>query len=236
MPRFTVPWVLNIRGETAALTAEQIQKLAYQFALDEDSLSKLSTDLAWALDPNNRPRSVLELSKTKRERAAVFNGAMKKIARGAVLLDEARKDLRQLNMSTPVGMGRYISPYQHLFSKLIQASVDAEVVRTLFLKAAASGMQTDLSEPADRRKIRDVRRVMVCKAIIRFWAGLGKPVTYTTYGPDNLRTGPLIDFIDAIVRLVTDPSSELSRETLRDEIDDMKQFLERERKMNLSQG
>ncbi len=232
MPRRNISWRLCRETGETALSSEQIQLLALKFKLNPDDLTQLSASLAWALDPYNRPRSVIHAMTAKKDGALTLKEAIRDISKASALLEGTRIQLRSLGMSTPVGEDKYVSPFQHLFRKLIHASVDASVVSEFFEEAAKAGMTTYQREPRDKRLIRDDRRGMVCGAIIRFWDRVGRRVGYSTDPSRNERKGPLIDFINAVVALVTEPSTQLSGETISAEITGMKHLLAVERRLD----
>lgn len=59
------------------------------------------------------------------------------------------------------------------------------------------------------------------------------PLTYTAYSdgrPGGQRQGPLVNFIQAVVKMITEPGQNLSGETIRVDIDDFRGKLGREEK------
>jgi hypothetical protein len=69
--------------------------------------------------------------------------------------------------------------------------------------------------PADKRLAIDVRRQAVVFSIMYFLQSHGRDFGFTSHLRDaDRRTGPLIDFVNAIVPLITDPPSTLKAETV----------------------
>lgn len=236
MARSNIKWRLCRKAGDTALSAEQVQHLAVKCQLDPGELTLLSADLAWALNPHNRPRDVINAKTSKQQGAEVFNEAMRDISKAAGLLQEARIKLRSLTMSVPLNEDTYESPHQYLFRRLIKAHVDTSVIEDLFKEAAEAGMSTFLRGPSDKRLIRDERRVMVCAAIVRFWDKVGRTESFTTDGVSSERKGKLVDFIKAVVALVTDPPFVMSGETIKGEIVKVKHQLALERQLSSGKG
>jgi hypothetical protein len=58
----------------------------------------------------------------------------------------------------------------------------------------------------------------VLNQVFRFWASIGRPVTITTVVSTSKRTGPLVDFVNAVVGFTTEPQAQLNGETIWAEI------------------
>lgn len=76
----------------------------------------------------------------------------------------------------------------------------------------------------DRRKTRDLRREIVCWTTFNFWEENGRKLGYTSDLVRDARGGPLIDFINSIVACMTEPSTTISGETLKMDIEKYNAF------------
>lgn len=74
----------------------------------------------------------------------------------------------------------------------------------------------------DARKVMDIRRNILCTSLFRLWQDHDRPLTYTTDPGTGERGGKLFDFINEVVRCLTDPPQKLNGETLRQELETFK--------------
>lgn len=79
-----------------------------------------------------------------------------------------------------------------------------------------------LVEPRDKRQVHDGRRLTVIESCCYIWLDAGRRLTFTTRA-DKLtreqRDGPLVNFIQTVIGMVTTPSRRMSGETLRRDIE-----------------
>ena len=79
-----------------------------------------------------------------------------------------------------------------------------------------------LVRPRDKRETRDERRLKVVESCCYIWLDAGRKLTFTSYfykTRDQKRTGPLLELIKAVVKLVTVNATTISGETLRRDIE-----------------
>ncbi|MEO8244607.1 MAG: hypothetical protein ABI832_20130 [bacterium] len=231
MARQILPWRYCTKPGDTALNAQQLDQLSVQFALPAEDLAELSERLTWALGPHYRPRSIFRALEAGPKGETVFDEAMRELSKAHNHLEKAHLKLRSLSISTPVGEDRYQSRYQRLFGLLLRAIANIETVEEGFKEAKAAGMAAALRDLPVKGGVKDERRSMVCGEIIRFWDEMGRNVSYSTAPGTSERKGELIRFINAIVAFVTEPSAQLTGETIKDEITDMKRFLSIERRL-----
>lgn len=223
-----VRWRMNKAEGFVALNPDQFQSLGMQFGLSREDLSVLSFALGRALDPKVRSRTLF-IDEIGKEGKAAFTSAMRSIEQAVKHLKSARKQLRLLDISTPVGPDTYISPYQDLFAALMESAALAELARRRFQKAVVHGMPLQTRERASDRHRGDARRRVVCLAIIRFWDSIGRQVSYTTDPIGSQRKGQLVEFINAVVGCVTEPRASLGGETIAREITSARIVIQRDR-------
>lgn len=76
--------------------------------------------------------------------------------------------------------------------------------------------------PRDKRETRDERRLKVVESCCYIWLDAGRKLTFTSYFAETRnqkRTGPLLELIKAVVKLVTVNATTISGETLRRDIE-----------------
>lgn len=87
-----------------------------------------------------------------------------------------------------------------------------------------------LVRPRDKRETRDERRLKLVESCCYIWLDAGRRLTFTSYfykAPDQKRTGPLLELIKAVVKLVTLNETTISGETLRRDIELVRRRFER---------
>lgn len=81
------------------------------------------------------------------------------------------------------------------------------------------------TEHPDKRRTYDIRREIVCTGIFNVWDEAGRPLSFTTDPITSRRGGPLPEFVNTVVACITEPSSTLSGEAIRTEIDRYKSHI-----------
>lgn len=219
--RTSARWRLADYDEKGALSEENLATLAKQFALPQPILQTLSREIGNCLDTESMVNLTPVRGDVAIERA---NKALEETAR---LAKRVEHDL--------AAMGRLLAPLSDAFvsndkEKGVLASAKK---RAKAAHKAASGLHDAIdrvirlpgsaadTSPTDKRNISDGRRRGVVDTCCYAWHDAGRPVTYTTNseGARDRRGGRLIEFIQAVVRMVTDPPSRLSGETIRKDID-----------------
>jgi hypothetical protein len=201
-----------------ALTVEEITGLAEGFAFPVEAVAGLSKDLARALNKTITPvfaslprnKAIDRAQKEMQRTAKDIMMASEALLRGFDRLE--RLDTTQAN--NRLGAARF---------KVLQKDYDRALrdVETLHRKLRILGDTPDVAldlRPEDKRGISDLRRTAVLSCLFAFWEREGRTLSVTTDPIDNCRKGQLIEFVNAVVRSVTDPSSELSGDVIRDEL------------------
>jgi hypothetical protein len=70
MAKASVAWKVRVYEDGGALSEEQIQRLAENFAIDPELVKRLSEDLANALHPQKWPKSVRKVVDSRKKGAA----------------------------------------------------------------------------------------------------------------------------------------------------------------------
>lgn len=219
--RTSAQWRLADYDEKGALSEENLATLAEQFDLPQRILQTLSIEIGNCLDTESMVNLTTVRGDVAIERA---NKALEEAAR---LAKRVEQDL--------VAIGLLLAPLSDAFvSKEEQQDVLASAKqRTEAAQQAVSGLYdaidrvirlpgsaADMS-PTDKRSISDGRRRVIVETCCYAWHDAGRPVTYTTnsVSAHDTRGGRLIKFIQAVVKMVTDPPGKLSGETIRKDID-----------------
>lgn len=202
-----------------ALTADEIDRIATRFDLPREDIATLSRDLAVALNKVERPISVAlpretaikRAQKAMRDAAEDVLFASDRMVRGIERL-EALDTEAAGNREGAARLTALMADYERVLR-------DIETLhRRLRLLAETPDVALDL-QPADKRKIPDLRRGQVLACLFAFWSEAGRPLSITTDPIDNSRrTGALVEFVNALVRCLTDPSAELSGDTVFKEL------------------
>ena len=220
-----VPWRIGDYGERGIFTEEQKAQLALRFDLTPELVDELSLLVGNNLDADSLTKQV----KASKEKST---------ARGAKRLEDAAKHARKLRhhhsklneqLQT---LGTDFDPSGRAAGRLEKLRADVaqvdEVLQGLEAQIdALKGIPDSVAArvPDDKGETLDGRRKYVVFSCCYIWRDAGHRVSYTT-DPSSVsgstRKGPLIDFVNAVVRRVTDPPNELSPETIRRHIDDWK--------------
>lgn len=201
-----------------ALNIEEIKGIAERFDFPTDALAALSKDLARALDTKITPVSI----QLPRKKA---------IARAQKAMQLTAKDLMSPSEDLLRGFERLESldtrqacdrlganRFETLRKDYDQVLRDVETLhRKLSILVETPDSALDL-RPSDKRAVADHRRAIVLSCLFTFWEASGHKLSLTNNSIQNRRAGPLIDFVNAVVRCITEPSSELSSETIHTEL------------------
>jgi len=132
-------------------------------------------------------------------------------------LKAAEKRLMSLRINYPRTDIRPEDPQETYAEMLFKARISVQIVTGSFERSITKfGVWSTLMP--DKRRVGDDRRNLVLTQIFRFWASIGRPVTITTDGSTSERTGPLVDFVNAVVGCTTEPQAHLKGETIWAEI------------------
>lgn len=212
--RLSAPWRLGNYGFVGALSDEQIEALSERFGIDVDVVRQLSISLGAGLDPE---RSTYLVPMRRSTAAARAKTTLRKIRTDvAVATENVQTAVEALFALYPNAPG---DPEGAAFlvrtrEQLAQCFRDLESV-TLALDRLEEAKDPALTvAPTDRRAAVDYRRQRVLRAIFQCWYDSGIERTYSTDPTTSKRAGPLIDFANAVVALVTDPPSQLSANTI----------------------
>jgi len=208
-------WRLGPHSRTGILSDTQIAELASSFGFTIEEIQELSRSLGFVLDPEAFPYLVPFKPSVARQRAAkVMAASAKDVVEAQARILKALSRLQPIAVNSrnhPAEAGLLGAVWDHLRTankKIIEARAA--------LDALKENPDAPLHmAPADKRLAIDFRRQAVVSSIVRFLQWHGRDFGFTSHDRDAVRrTGPLIDFVNAVVLLITDPPSTLSAETV----------------------
>ncbi|NOC85914.1 hypothetical protein [Ruegeria sp. HKCCD6428] len=229
----SMSWKLGSYGERGALSDDMIESLAERFDLPFKLVRELSVLLGNCL--NNDDDIAINLTEVRRSQAIergqkYLKQLLRKAKQSSIGPQELRNALGSLSTyfaSTPEDAD--LLP--QVLDKLETATaLTQDVINDIRRIHGTPGAIAEMS-PRDKRFSRDKRRQYIVESCCYIWKDAGRPLTYTTYSdgrPGGQRQGPLVNFIQAVVKMITEPGQILSGETIRVDIDGFRDKLERE--------
>lgn len=225
----TILWNVSDYGANHPLSEAQLQQLVSEFKLPREKLDELGTGLAHALNWRTQRRSLIKFDAAEKKGNAEFEKALAEIRSAEKKLEAALTRLESVEFFHSDNGQKVKFPSEVLYQKLTRTFSRIGGIRKSLVINAGLGTRAHFRGIADKRLERDDRRSLVCNAIFRTWVASGRNLTLTTDYVTSERRGALIDFVNAIVGMVTSPSVRLNGETIRLEIDRGKRELHRER-------
>lgn len=229
--RPSAPWRLGDYRERGMLSEAMIRHLADRFALAEPLVRSLSVMLGNCLD--NEGSAIVLVEVKCLQAIAAGQKRVRRILHGMKHRNFSPSDARDSLASLTAEFAKDpkdASLLPDAISKLTDSDnftddILASITRLLDVPGAVA-----ILVPRDKRKVMDKRRQYVVESCCHVWLDGGRPLTYTTVSDGSKRGqrhGPLIEFIQAVVRMITQPSRELSGETIRVDIDHFRAKIEK---------
>lgn len=215
-------WRVGNYDERGALSLEQIDQLAQRSGLPRDVLVRFSNQLGFCLDEDGAINLVEVRRSVAIDRAEATLQTVRAEARHASrklgqLVD--RVMLLSEQFAAETGDRRMLGDLKEQLTAAVAANTQLGVVAEQML--AQPGSAADMS-PTDKRKNRDKRRQYVVETCCYAWQDAHREVSYTTRpeaASRHVLQGPLIEFIDHVVPMLTSPPVEIARGTLKKDID-----------------
>ena len=215
-------WRIGSYDERGVLSVEQIDLLEQQSGLPREVLERCSIELGNCLE-NDAAINVVEVRKSValRRAKATLQDVRHEARHAARKLDELSGSV--LLLSDQFAADAEDRTVLRNLKKQLTAAVAAATLvgRTADLVLARPGSAADMS-PRDKRRIHDKRRQFVVETCCYAWQDAGWKVSYTTRADllsrDELQ-GALVEFIDHVVPMLTDPPKQIARGTLKKDID-----------------
>ncbi|SDE73484.1 hypothetical protein [Ruegeria marina] len=219
MPRKTMNWKVQQFGPEGALSKEQQSKLGLDHDIDVGELAHLSQTLAFALSPRTVTTRISTVIRQMNKGPEELELALQDLRRAERYLLKGSIRLSRLRIAYPALEKQVSDPNLLYRGKLYDALATVELLNTLLARSAGKFGVSALDEP-DKRRVRDERRSVVLRQIFDFWDQIGRPVTISSDGSSSERSGPLVKFVNSVVRYSTDPQGTLNGETIWSEIKD----------------
>lgn len=217
--RDTITWKIIDDPLTHALSENDIHELASSHSIDAELLRKLSGDLRSTFQPDPRllqPELAADRKKAGQKKFKQANDLVRsaedKLRRASIIL----KDIGFVDPFVHTGMPNPGTQRLEAFETARQVLAECGF---FFSVMEREGYARLLSTP-DARKATDVRRTILCVTLFNLWLDLERKLTYTTDPISGERKGSLIEFVNDVVERLTDPSTRLSGEAIKRELDD----------------
>lgn len=224
MPNKTAPnWVIGTETEQGPPDREQVHRLAKDADLSESDIDALSQSLAYALSDRFFPRGVTKVAKQMAKGPSELEKLIRELRHAEARLHRAIELYSNVQVQFPAVKRGVSDPNIHHRAALDTALRSVQRINQSLARSAKKDSAHFTGDP-DKRRSKDERRSAVLFAIFDIWQAAGRKVTISTIGSSSERTGPLVDFTNAVVRCVTDPPTNLSGETIRSEIKDWRRF------------
>lgn len=217
--RDTVPWKIRRYGDAERVLAPaDLDAFSANHDLDREDLEALAAQLTICLDERRHFRREDLVAPQQQRGSHDLDGALADLAVGSKRIERALSALNGLHFNHPYAHTGMPNPANAQLAALGEALVSLRRAQSwLELVRKTGGVMS--RAPADRRKLRDERRRLVCGAIFEFWIDSGRSVTYTTNPVTNEREGPLVRFVNDVVRHLTEPPRTLAGEAVKSEIE-----------------
>ena len=225
--RSSAPWRLADYDESGALSDEDLSGLARRFDLPPGIPQQLSVEVGNCLDVGSH---VVLVEVTRAEAIQRAERLLKRAlpwarrAKGRAIIRDALAPLEPAFASDEAEAAVLRSAKERANDEVTPIS---ELVAAGKRVLETPGCAADMS-PRDHRRVWDKRREYVVQSCCYAWRDAGRSLTYTTVSDKSKigqRHGPLIEFIQAVVGMVTQSPSELSGETIRKDIDRFRELL-----------
>lgn len=217
----SLPWKLREGPSTksGAFSDDQVSTLSGQYDLDVDALLDLSRKVNIALAKVlNVPQPELREAKIKKG-IATLQMAIKSLSLAEEHVSKADDFLQDVTFKSAFAHITTTSPELSHFQKLADAKASILEFRK-YLEMVGRHELVAYTGIPDKRRLRDVRREIVCVSIFDFWDKIGRKLTYSTDPVTSQRSGDLFDFVNSVVQFITEPPGQLGGDTIKQELED----------------
>ena len=223
--RNSVKWkiVADHRPQADVLSIADIEELSSQHQISEELINNASKKLRMAL---RRELSLIQPEIAPARRKAGQKKLAQIVDQTRAAKDKLRKasnSLLDLEFDTLFLHMHGENMGENIRRKLDDAILALEECSRYFMAMEKTEMVSARAIP-DARKVRDVRREIVCATLFNLWLDVDRKVSYSTDPVSGERTGPLIEFINDVVVRLTDPPARLSGEAIKREIENFNRF------------
>ncbi|UWQ78696.1 hypothetical protein K3725_15485 [Leisingera sp. S132] len=226
-------WRLGSYGLDGVLNPGMKAHLGDRFSLPKKLVERLSIELGHCL--NNDQNVAINLHEINKAQA-IERG--RKVLGKLIRQSKSEAYTRQDLLAALEKLSAFFAASPEdatLLPQAISALGNSEVITPDIVAAlehlrSTPGAAADLS-PRDKRRAHDKRRQYIVETCCYAWKDAGYSLTYTTaflFRKSHQRQGRLIEFIQTVVGMITEPSQGLSGETIRKDIDRLRDAIARE--------
>lgn len=216
-------WIVQSDSAKGPLDSEQVSRLAQDFNLSESEVSQLSENLIHPLSSRLKVRGVIEGFEQDRRGPAELEKLFREVRQAEVRLQRAVSLYSQLEIQFPALKRKISNPNVVYKEWLSTALMNVEQISSMLARSTNRHEARFTGNPNKRRN-RDERRGAILSTVFDAWHSAGRKVSISTIGSTSERTGPLVDFTNAVVRCITDPATDLSGETIWTEIKEWRRY------------
>lgn len=212
----SLPWRETSLKDADALPSDAVAGLAERFDIDATRLEALGVALSAVLDPGWTP-ATLAFDKARGAKLAqrLFDKRVAGVAPQNLDWIDIEEVLKQFYVDREAhpALWRELFIFRHevLGHGALPMGEIIDLARDLMERGEGKIL---LPSETDRRRISDVRRQEVVRCIVNHWVEWGRKPTWTTHFLTYDREGPLIEFIVAVVSVLTRPSRIVPNETV----------------------
>ena len=216
-------WVVRRRGPEGVLTNVQVRTLSKDFSISEEHVRALSKAIAYPLSPDFFVGSLVKFLKQQDKSSAELDILIKYIRQAEVRLAKAAAQIDQISIQFPNAGKGVEDPNVWLRHELHDSLKKVELIRHAVDRSTKKYSADFIGDP-DKRRHRDERQWSILFATFDAWQASGRKETYTSDGITSKRSGPLVNFTNAVVSFVTEPVMEIKGETVRQALEKWQHF------------
>lgn len=216
-------WIVQSASAKDPLDSEQVSRLAQDFNLSESEVRQLSEKLIHPLSSHFKVRGVIEGLEQDRRGPAELEKLFREVRQAEMRLQRAVSLYSQLKIQFPA-LTRGIADPNELYKEQLSTALMNVKLFSSMLARSANRDEVRFTGNPNKRRNRDERRGAILSTVFDAWHSAGRKVSISTIGSTSERTGPLVDFANAVVRCITDPATDLSGETIWTEIKEWRRF------------
>jgi hypothetical protein len=206
-------WIVNQRSSRGPLDDKQVRQLALDFDLSEEDLRELSLNIAFALSDTFLPLGILEYSQQLKKGPSELEKLIKEMQQAEARLARAVDLFKLIEIRYPK-VGHPLDDPNYFYKSTLDDTLrNVKLINSSLARSSKKYSSRFTGEP-DKRHIRDERRGPILMAIFQTWHAAGRKVSVTTQPGNSKRTGPLVDFTNAVVSSITDPVTVINGETI----------------------
>ncbi|NOD49264.1 MULTISPECIES: hypothetical protein [unclassified Ruegeria] len=217
MAKTSVNWNVQNYDRQGALSEVMRTDLTIRFDIEECELDNLSNKLAFALAPDTARQSIVTIVRQMEKGPEQLETVLQDLRRAEHYLKRASQGFSNLRIDYPKAGHGTDDPNRLLHGLFDGAVTTVEEIDHCLTRSAGKYSARTLDVP-DKRRTRDERRTIVLRQIFELWERIGRRVSYSTDGVTSERRGPLVDFVNAVVPLLSNPPATISGETIRNEM------------------